>query len=198
MRSARVMLAVTRPGPPDTRDAAAFDVLYRQYGGRVFAFLCHLISGRDLADDLYQETWLRVARGWRALPAAADVEAWLFTIARNVFISRYRARQVERRGLQGLRQLEVATPARPDRLLEAAQGLGALEAAFAALDEDDRTILWLAAIEEMDQARIADIMGVGYAALRQRLTRARIRLAQHLGASGDGAAGQRRRPGRRA
>jgi RNA polymerase sigma-70 factor (ECF subfamily) len=181
MRSARVMLPVTRPGPPDSRDADAFDDLYRQYGGRVFAFLYRLAGARDPADDLYQEAWLRVARGWGGLPPGADVEAWLFTIARNVFISRYRARQVERRGLAGLRQLPALAPARPDRQVESAQGLSALEAAFAALDEDDRTILWLAAIEEMDQARIADIMGVGYAALRQRLTRARIRLAQRLG-----------------
>lgn len=189
------MLAVTRPGPPDSRDAAAFDHLYRRYGGRVFAFLHRLAGARDRADDLYQETWLRIARGWKALPATADVEAWLFTIARNVFISCYRARQVERRGLVGLRQVAPPASARPDRLLEAAQGLDALEAAFSSLDEDDRTILWLAAIEEMDQARIADIMGVGYAALRQRLSRARNRLAEQLGTGAADRVGERRRPG---
>jgi RNA polymerase sigma-70 factor (ECF subfamily) len=192
MHPARVLLPVTQPDPPDSRDTAAFDRLYQQYGGRVFAFLHRLAGTRDRADDLYQETWLRVARGWKALPATADVEAWLFTIARNVFISRYRSGQVERRGLEGLRQLPPVAAARPDGLLEAAQGLGALEAAFAALDADDRTILWLAAIEEMDQARIADIMGVGYAALRQRLTRARTRLAEQLDGAGH-RVGERRR-----
>ena len=94
----------------------------------MFAFLQRLAGAREPADDLYQEAWLRIARGWPGLPAGADVEAWLFTLARNVFISRYRARQVERRGLEGLRQVPPATPPQPDRLLEAAQGMGALEA----------------------------------------------------------------------
>jgi RNA polymerase sigma factor (sigma-70 family) len=179
-RLARVLVEVTAESTPGGRERAAFEELYERHGRRVYAFLARLAGSRALADDLFQETWLRIARGWATTARAADVEAWVFTVARNVFLSGRRGRLAQQRGLERLRLLPEPAVRSPDDELEAARNLGALEQAFGELGHEDRSILWLAAIEEMDQARVAEIMGLSYSALRQRLSRARARLAARL------------------
>jgi RNA polymerase sigma-70 factor (ECF subfamily) len=176
-----VMLTVTAAHTPTARDAAAFDDLYRRAHARVFAYLCRMARSRPAAEDLFQETWLRVARGWSRLPAGADGVAWTYTIARNVFVSRHRSQTAEARSLGRLRELGPGTTAPgPDRALEAARQTAALERAFDALSEEDRTLLWLVGIEEMAQDEVAGVLGVSQAALRQRICRARGRLAERL------------------
>jgi RNA polymerase sigma factor (sigma-70 family) len=175
-----VMLTVTAAHTPTARDAAAFDDLYQRAHAGVFGYLCRMARSRPIAEDLFQETWLRVARGWARLPAGADAVAWTYTIARNVFISRRRSQTAESRSLDRLRDLPALPAPGPDRALESARDGAALERAFDALSEEDRTLLWLVGIEEMSQDEAAGVLGIGYAALRQRLSRARGRLAEHL------------------
>jgi RNA polymerase sigma factor (sigma-70 family) len=179
-RAAHVLVEVTADSTPAGRDRAAFADLYERLGRRVYAFLVRLAGSRPPADDLFQETWLRIARAWGNTIRAADVEAWVFTVARNVFLSGRRGHLAERRGLERLRLLPHPPAVQPDDLVEAARSLGALEQAYAGLSHEDRAVLWLAAIEEMDQARIAEVMGLSHSALRQRLFRARSRLAARL------------------
>jgi RNA polymerase sigma-70 factor (ECF subfamily) len=162
------------------RDLKSLDAVYARYHRRLFAFLYRTAGAREPAEDLFQESWLRIARGWTTLPADADLEAWLFTVARNVFVSRYRARLVERRALDRLAQVPGAAPSPPDRLVESSHQIDALGAAFTSLSHDDRAILWLVAVEDMEQAQVAQVLDLSYSALRQRLARARSRLAAAL------------------
>jgi RNA polymerase sigma-70 factor, ECF subfamily len=161
---------------------SAFNRLYAEQRARVYGFLYRLAGARDRADDLFQETWLRVARSFAGGAAAEveDEEAWLFTIARNVFLSARRARTVETRAAGALTLVPRPAEPTPERLAQAHQGAAALETALAALSEEDRTILWLVAAEDLDQRQVAAIMGIGYAAVRQRLARARARLNERL------------------
>src|SRR5262245_52025087 len=68
-------------------DAAAFRALYARHEGRVFRFLLRLADDRAVAEDLFQETWLALARGARRLDAVDDLSPLLFTIARNKFLN---------------------------------------------------------------------------------------------------------------
>jgi RNA polymerase sigma factor (sigma-70 family) len=180
----RVLVLVPDDRLDGARELASLDDLYTRYHRRLFGFLCRLAGAPDPAEDLFQEAWLRIARGWATLARTADVEAWLFTVTRNVFISRHRARTVERRGLDRLAQLPEAAPARPDQLLDSSLAVADLERAFATLPDDDRAILWLVAVEDMDQDQVAQVFDVSYSALRQRLSRARARLNQALAEGG--------------
>ena len=183
--SSRVLVLVSQEDQCAVRDVDSLDRLYGRQGRRLFAFLYRLAGGRDLAEDLFQETWLKLARGWADLPADADVEAWLFTVARNVFISRHRSRAAERRSLDRLSHEPHRAPHRPDQLVESSEEVEVLARAFGSLSEDDKVLLWLVAIEDLDQSRVAAIMQVGYPALRQRLARARHKLAGALAAASD-------------
>ena len=65
------------------REPAAFDDVYALYQPRIFRFLLRLAGSRQLAEDLFQDTWLAAARHTGDLAEDTDLGAWLFTIARN-------------------------------------------------------------------------------------------------------------------
>jgi RNA polymerase sigma-70 factor (ECF subfamily) len=166
-----------------TSEGAAFERMYASYHSRIYAFLHRMAGTRDAADDLFQETWLRVARTWgdRGRADIEDQQAWLFTIARNVFLSERRAHSVRARGALELRLLPSPAGPSPERAAQDRQEVAALDAALAALSADDRALLWLVATESLKQHQIARVLGIGHAVVRQRLARARERLAEHLG-----------------
>jgi RNA polymerase sigma factor (sigma-70 family) len=64
-------------------DGGALADVYARYHERIWSFLLRLSGRRHLAEDLFQETWLAVARGARRLRDDTDLRAWLFTVARN-------------------------------------------------------------------------------------------------------------------
>ncbi|MBW2465255.1 MAG: sigma-70 family RNA polymerase sigma factor, partial [Deltaproteobacteria bacterium] len=71
-------------------DREAFDAIYDRYRPRVFAFLGRLSGDRVLAEDLLQETFVRLARRAPDLDAATRLRPWLFTVARNLFLDHRR------------------------------------------------------------------------------------------------------------
>ena len=73
-------------------DADAFDTLYGRFRGPLFRYLLRHCESEGAAEELFQETWLRVVRarqGWRPQAAFAP---WLFRIARNLLTDHWRQR----------------------------------------------------------------------------------------------------------
>ena len=68
-------------------DPAAFDAIYDAYNPRLFSFLLRMTKNRAVAEDLLEETWLRLVSGGDGLAAATRLGPWLFTVARNLFLS---------------------------------------------------------------------------------------------------------------
>lgn len=66
------------------RDPDVLDRLIEQYQYRLFRYLVHLTGNRELAEDFFQETWIRVLERGHQYNASWKFEAWLFTIARNL------------------------------------------------------------------------------------------------------------------
>src|SRR4029079_2403666 len=76
-------------------DTGAFDEVYDAYRPRVFAFLLRMTRNRTLAEDLLDESWLRlVSHADRLLPDTR-LGPWLFTVARNLYWSHRRDSMVE-------------------------------------------------------------------------------------------------------
>jgi RNA polymerase sigma-70 factor (ECF subfamily) len=64
----------------------------RRHRQRLFSYLLRLTRNRELAEDLMQETWLRLATHADRLRPGTCFAAWLFTVARNLFLSHQRSR----------------------------------------------------------------------------------------------------------
>jgi RNA polymerase sigma-70 factor (ECF subfamily) len=74
----------------ERRDPALLDHLIEKYQHRLLRYLLYLTGRRDLAEDFFQETWVRVLERGRQYDSRREFSAWLFTIARNLTIDHMR------------------------------------------------------------------------------------------------------------
>lgn len=145
-----------------------------------------MARNRHVAEDLLQETWLRLASRSRDLDEDTDLGAWLFTVARNLFLSHVR------RAMCGVERLDCSAcaaqgelNATPFEIASATQTRRRLERALLELPIDQREVLVLVAVERLEPGQVATVLGVKPEAVRKRLERARKALAEKLEAKGD-------------
>jgi len=163
-------------------DAAAFEAIYEAYRPRLFSFLVRLSRRRDVAEDLLEETWLRLVARAGELRDDTCVAAWLFTVARHLFLSWCRHRALDDWRLSDLTPSWPA-PAAGETPFEAAargQTERRLEIALAQLSTHDRELLLLVSVEGFTPGEAAAALDLAPEALRKRLQRARERLAEAM------------------
>jgi RNA polymerase sigma-70 factor (ECF subfamily) len=160
----------------------AFSEAFEKYRGRVHAFLRRLSGRADVADDLFQDVWLKLARSAPRLQEDTDLAAWLFTVARNAHVSWRRWSMLDLSRLVAIddERACASSAARPDVQLENARALAALENALGSLSAKDREVLLLVGVEGFSNEEAAAILRIRYDAFRQRLSRARGKLAAAL------------------
>ena len=168
------------------REPDALGRLVDLYAARVYGLLVRLTGDRDAAEDLLQETFLRVCRMISEYQHDGRFESWLMRIAAN--LARDRARLRRRRGITG--SLDDAGPRggegesaagpspRPDEALAAAEAGARLEAALAQLSDPEREILVLRHYADLPFREIADLLGVPLGTALARAHRALGRLRE--------------------
>ena len=159
-------------------DAAAFDALYTLYRARIHGFLLRLTGRRDVAEDLFQETWLSVARAAPRLREDTRLAPWLFTIARNQWVShrRWSMLDVSRLVTLGDDAHFASVDPAPDEALATSREVARIERAIGALPASLREALLLVGVEGFDQKEAAAMLGITHDTMRQRVTRAREKL----------------------
>jgi RNA polymerase sigma-70 factor (ECF subfamily) len=163
------------------RDAAAFDAIYDRFNTRLFTFLIRLSRDRDRAQDLLEDTWLRLVTHAERLRPDTSLGPWLFTVARNLYLSECRARVLEQSDED---MVSHASPApSPFEETAANESQRRLEAALASLPLHYREILLLVAVDGLSTAEAAAVCGISNAAARQRLSRGRAMLAERMAAA---------------
>ena len=154
----------------------AFRELHARFAQPSFGFLLRLSGRRDVAEDLHQEVWLSIARHAARLARDTDLAAWIFTIARNRFLSsRRRADVAVAAPDPGALAAGAAGPPPADD-----PGCRDLERALASLPDVHREILLLVGVEGLEVGQAAAVLSIRPDAARQRLARARAALAEAL------------------
>jgi RNA polymerase sigma-70 factor (ECF subfamily) len=163
-------------------DVAAFDAVHAEFNARLFSFLIRLSRHRDVAEDLLEETWLRLVAHAGHLRPDSRLGPWLFTVARNLHVSYCRSRLLEDSGVASLLALWPFNPDRSSPFEETAANEleRRVEAALAALPVRLREVLLLVSVEGLQPSEAAEVCGVTPEAMRQRLSRARVMLARAL------------------
>lgn len=149
-------------------DEAAFRTFYERTAPLLFGYLLRVTGDRELAEDVFQESYCRFLS--HDLPAmdAAQSKSYLFRTAGNLLRDRWRRRKEEPLPEDAS---EIATPApHPERKMQVRQ-------AFRHLKPRDRQLLWLAYVEGSNHKEIADCTGLSPGSIRLLLFRARRRLA---------------------
>jgi len=173
--SERDVVAGLRGGSP-----AAFDRAYDAWRPRVYGFLLRMCGRRDLAEDLLQETFVRLATRARDLREDTRLGPWLFTVARNLHVSHRRAAVLDRDRLDELSRAGGGRTPTPFDDLAGTEARRRLERVLAALPETYREVILLVAVERMAPADAAGVLSIKPDALRQRLSRARAMLEEAL------------------
>lgn len=170
------LVAQLRAGNP-----AAFDDIYDAYNRRLFSFLLRMTKNRAVAEDLLEETWLRLVSGAAGLAAGTRLGPWLFTVARNLFLSFCRSTSREQAYTRDPTSLCPGEFSRsPYDSVSLAEFEERLEAALAEVPPLYREVLLLVGFEGLRPTEAAAVCGITPEALRQRLSRARTLLSERL------------------
>ncbi|MBB4039832.1 RNA polymerase sigma-70 factor (ECF subfamily) [Microvirga flocculans] len=152
------------------------------------SFAISLTRDVHRAEDLVQETILRAISRQESFEAGTNLQAWLFTILRNLFFSAHRKSQREVEDVDGSHAAALITiPDQEDRIV-----VQDLEAALAKLPQEQREAILLVGAEGLSYEETAEALGVKVGTIKSRVNRARNRLAELMGLSGaDGIASDR-------
>ena len=155
---------------------------YDEFERPLYAFALGITRSGAAAEDLVQESFLRLIREVQAARTPDNIRAWLYRVCMNLATSRGRRATVATRYLPFLANREVGeTPEARHLRLE----LGSeLTAALAELSADERTGLLLSA-GGFHGPEIAEIIGRSHGATRTMLTRARMKVQARLSAEVD-------------
>ena len=174
-------------------NAAAFEELVLRYQNRLVTVLAHLMGSQDLAEDLAQETFMRVYRARKKYVPGSKFSTWLFTIANNVASNARRSASRRREvqvaappsasstGVMGIDQMAVAASGQmPARQLDKAEMRDIVRQSLQSLNERQRMALLLNKFEDMSYADIAATMDLSPQAVKSLLSRARVQLRDVL------------------
>ena len=157
--------------------------IYDQFYGKVRKFILALVKDEWVADDLIQETFLRIQNNLKSLKDSSKLSSWIFRIAYNLcqdhFRQLKRSRKEERIDQEEMEDLKEALVQRgPDiqKELEQRQMGECVQNQIDLLSESLRTVVLLFDIMEFGHQEIADILGVTVENVKVRLHRARKKL----------------------
>ena len=151
--------------------------IYDDHQRELYSFALHACRDREAAEDLVQESFVRLLIEVDAGRMPTNVRAWLYRVVANLAVSRGRRATVARRGLHA-----VATPADdqgPEPAYLEGERRSDLEAALGELGADARTAL-LMATNGFSGLEIADAIGRSANATRTLMCRSRIQLRDRL------------------
>ncbi|HEX9185095.1 MAG TPA: RNA polymerase sigma factor [Burkholderiales bacterium] len=161
-------------------DAGAFEALYARHKGPVYRFVLRAVKERALAEELYQEIWMRVIEARTRYAVQAKFTTWLYAIAHNRLADHWRKR--------GLKLVDVAEaddpPAprgfEPEARAEGREDLRRLAAALEALPPAQREAFLLHEEAGMTPGEIAAATGATEEAAKSRVRYALAKLRQAL------------------
>jgi len=162
-------------------DSTAFDEIYTDFNTRLLSFLTRLTRNRSVAEDLVEETWLRLVSTAEELRADTRPGPWLFTVARNLYVSHCRSRIRESAYTADLVLLWPGElPRTPFDVASLNEFEERLEAAIAQLPPTYRETILLVCVEQLRPADAAAVCGISAELLRQRMKRGRDLISRFM------------------
>lgn len=162
-------------------DKEAFHFLYQETFQSVYVFLLSIVQNKEDAEDILQETYIRVRLHADKYEDQGKPLAWIFTIARNLALMRLRDKK--KSSYQDFDTLQIAI-AHSD--IEHAEDRMVLTSAFRVLTEEERTIVLLHAASGFKHREIAQLFNKPLATVLSKYRRAIKKLQQEMSRNGKG------------
>jgi len=157
------------------RDRQALAELIERYGPPVRYFIRRLVDNADLADELFQDTWLTVIRKIHTLGNPERFTVWLYRIARNRVYQEFR----RRRQVVELDE-SMEAPENPEEEVLSFEDAAKLHQCLGELKPLQKEVLTLRFIEQMSYEEIAEVMDCNVGTVRSRIHHAKQALREKL------------------
>jgi RNA polymerase sigma-70 factor (ECF subfamily) len=173
MRSDEELMVAFQAG-----EAPAFEELIRRHQNGVFNFIVRFLGNREVAEEVFQEAFLKVHQAADRYLPNGKFTTWLYTIVRNLCVDTFRRRKIREavsfddRGADGERNLgdTVANNDVPADVLSSANQIAVvLEKALAKLNQDQREVFLLREKEGLKFEEIAELTGVSVNTVKSRM-----------------------------
>ena len=159
------------------RDPDVLDRLIEQYQQRLYRYLLFLTGNTALAEDLFQETWIRVLERGHQYNAKSKFESWLFAIARNLVIDVSRRKKIA--SLEELGDSESNQPfelpderaVSPLQLLVTRENQQVVQLSLLKIPAYYREVLLLRFQEELSLEEISTVLSTPLSTVKSRLYR---------------------------
>jgi RNA polymerase sigma-70 factor (ECF subfamily) len=170
-------------------DQAAFRELVNRHQAKVYQLALKLTRNETDAEDVLQETFLRVYNRIETFRGEAAFSSWLYRIAANASFAKLGERKkhdhadlddIHPEYEAGLTQPVNDWSRQPDSVLMSKETLGLLDKAISELPEEFRVVVLLRDVQGLSNAQVADILDLTVAAVKSRLHRARLVLRKKL------------------
>jgi RNA polymerase sigma-70 factor (ECF subfamily) len=162
-------------------DSKGFSKLLGLYQRKVFGVCYHLMNDAAVAEDLAQETWIRVVQNAGSYSPIASVPAWICRIARNLCLNELKRRQ----RWQELEPEDEAQVVDEQESIEDVmvhiQNNKKLESAMSQLPANQKMVLMIYLSEDKSHAEVAQEMAMSVGAVKVLLFRARENLKKYIG-----------------
>jgi RNA polymerase sigma-70 factor (ECF subfamily) len=169
-------------------DTRAFDELVRRYREKVYRLSYKILRHEEDAAEALQDAFLSAFRGIKSFKVESTFSTWLYRIATNASLMKYRRRREGHVSLEqsqssegGAEPLQIPDwSSQPLNNLLNSETREVMEEGITRLPEELRTVFVLRDIEELSNAEVAEILNLSVAAVKSRLHRARIFLRDRL------------------
>ena len=157
------------------RDKEAIAELIRRYHGPLLYFIGRLAANRDTAEELFQETWLKVIRTIHTLREPGSFSSWLYRIARNCIYQ-------QRRDVKPHEDLDPQIPAgQPDEdQVILAEDVTKLHRCLDRLSPEHKEVLMLQFLEQMSYQQMAYVLECSVGTVRSRVFYAKQSLRKEM------------------
>jgi RNA polymerase sigma-70 factor, ECF subfamily len=165
----------------------AFEAIYHSFGSRIYNFLFRLLGSREEAEDVMQQTFLIALKQLGTLRDPAQLESWIYRIARNEVYQRFRRKKADSLDEEILENEDANEPrearlhANPEQALLNAELGQRLQAVLDGLPLKLREVFILAVVQEMSYKDISAVVGRSLLSVKTDIYRARLTAREELG-----------------
>ena len=169
-------------------DTRAFDELVRRYRDKVYRLSFKILRHEEDAAEALQDAFLSAYRGIKSFKVESTFSTWLYRIATNASLMKYRKRREGHVSLEqsqntdeNAEMLQIPDwSTQPLKELLDSETREVMDEGIQRLPEELRTVFILRDIEDLSNAEVAQILDLTVAAVKSRLHRARIALRDRL------------------
>jgi RNA polymerase sigma-70 factor (ECF subfamily) len=162
-------------------DTTSFDGLVAAHHAEIHRFCVRVTASTSAGDDVSQETFLRAYRAYAALPADANVRAWLFAIAANLCRNYFRSEKRRRLAHAAVHAIPGDSgPAGPEHETLFNEGVALIERAIAGLPVKQRLAFVLRKLHDLDYDDVAQTLDCSAESARAHVFQALRKVRQSL------------------